>query len=191
MSRYETPQKKSKKFSEMVNYICHKYNQGDLTELKLWKLLFFCEADFYERYDKRLTDIDFIKNTHGPTPEYPLAKKIIERLLEKQCIIKQNESQKYPRFECSKEPALEALTAQELESIQETCKKYFRLSASDLRTLSHQDPIYLGAEKEKDILDFSFVKYRITEESEESHDEKRNVIQLSNKASSKLASLFA
>lgn len=173
MRQRETAPKTTKKFAEIVNYVCHTYNHGDLTEMKLWKLLFFCEADFYEKYGKRLTDIDYIKNTHGPTPEYPLPNG-------------------HPAFICPNELTLQTLSAQELESIQETCEKYSRLPASALRSLSHDDPIFLAAEHEKDILDFSLVRYRVTDDAEDMpRTIKRNVVRVSPATASKLAALVS
>ena len=185
--------KMTDKFAEIVNYICHKYNQGDMTEMKLWKLLFFCEADYYEKYNQRLTDFGYIKNTYGPTPEYPLTKSVIKKLFDKKCVIYKSDRLGRPVFDCPCEPKLNILSAKELESIQETCEKYFRLSANKLSLLSHNDPVFLAAEKDKDALDFSLVRYRPCDDEDDSSNRevKRDIVSLSDVATSKLASLFS
>lgn len=194
MSFARVGQKKVDKFTEIINYICNKYNSGDMTEMKLWKLLFFCEADYYEKYGELLTGLKYIKNTYGPTPEYPAAKIVLDKLKADGCITttKKKENNKIVYIESLYEPQLKHLTARELENVLETCERYYRLSAGELSTLSHNDPIYLAAETEKDSLDFSFSRYRDNEElSPVSVIKNRIKESFSADASSKLLSLFS
>ena len=179
------------KFQEIVLYICNEYGTDDLTQMKLWKILFFCEADYVERHGERLTKVPFIKNTYGPTPDFTLTQQLIDDLVKKGDIFlrdNKNISTNNKVFQCTKQPNLDKLSARDLESIQKTCEKYFLLTASQLSSLSHQDPVYLAAEP-KSKLDFSFVRYR-SEEEEERKLATKEVVKFSPKAMSKLAALF-
>lgn len=186
--------KQDEKFSQILAYVCHEYNAGDLTELKLWKLLFFCEADFFEKFGKRLTGIDFIKNTHGPTPEIGLVRTIIRNLEKNGCLEItpiQGPNGQLNKYSCPKTLGIDKLTSEELDSINQTCKKYFRLKASQLVTLSHRDPVYLAGTKQK-TLDFKYALYRDSDEEQSlpKTKVKPQTIVLSKRAEESLAALF-
>lgn len=172
-------QKNVEKFKELLIYIVKNFNDNEtLTETKLWKLLYFCDADFFEKHGKTITGIDYYKNNYGATPD----KKIIDKVL--------LQIKDYVKIEKIKKPdgkiirvykpqsgyRYQALFADEIEEARSTCEKYYRLSVQDISVLAHKDPPYLGA-KIRERVDFNFVNYREDKDTEEIEGENKSLYQ--------------
>lgn len=164
MRLYNNQQNKTK-LKELVWYICKNYNY-QLFETKLWKLAFFCEADYFEKYNSLITDVPYIKNKYGPTPAYKISEQVLKELLRDNFLTKTEKG----TFVATKDLELKQLKDQQIDAINTTCDRYYRLSTIQICTLAHRDPIYLSAEKLNDKLNFSFVSYRDDEEPEKDED---------------------
>lgn len=155
-------QLKKEKLKELIWYIVKNYNY-ELYETKLWKLLFFCDSDYFEKYGKYLTGIEYIKNKQGPTPFFNIAKKVIEELIKDKNITKASDG----TFVALNDYNLKYFDCQKIDAIKSTCERYYKLNTGEVCTLAHRDPIYLAAENLNDKLDFSFVAYRDNGDLEE------------------------
>jgi len=160
--------KNLEKFKELWAYIVDNFNNdGTLTETKLWKLLYFSEADFFEKNKKTITGIDYYKNKYGATPD----KKVIDdirpqlKAFIRTKKIKTKDGRNITVYESLKEYPCKSVSAQEIEEVRKTCDKYYRLPLNDVCVLAHKDPPYLGAKMGKKI-DFNFVVYREKDEVE-------------------------
>lgn len=150
-----TTQHKKEKLKELIWYICENYNQR-LFETKLWKLIFFCDADYFQKYGEIITAVPYIKNHRGPTPVYGVAGAAISELVDGGYIVRGENAV----FVAIKNYDLKYLDSKQIDAINTTCDKYYKLSTNQICTLAHRDPVYLAAEKLNDVLDFSFVTYR-------------------------------
>src|SRR3972149_3904327 len=115
------PRANVNKFKEVLLYVLSKIGaKPNIGETALYKLLYFIDFDFYEKFETQLTGARYIKNHYGPTPvEF---KKIVENMEEKKEIERvkssyfQYEQKKYlPR----REPDLKFLSAREIKHIDE------------------------------------------------------------------------
>ncbi len=172
------------KLKEIIWFISRNYNSR-LFETKLWKLLFFSEADYYQKYGRPISGVPYIKNTHGPTPSHPASKKVLEGLSRNGYLAKNSDG----TFVATKDLEIKHLTSQEMDSIRSTCEKYFQLSTTDICLLAHKDPVYLAAEK-NGLVDFSFVRYREDEEVD-MKDETFEKIDFGEEVNRKLLSLIS
>jgi hypothetical protein len=159
--------KKLEKFKELLIFIVNNFNNNDLYQTKLWKLLYFCDADYFEKKRKTITGINYYKNNYGPTPD----KNIINEALREigDCVkiekIKKTDNRKLIIFKPLKECDFKYLSANEVEEARDICEKYYRLSVDEIVLLAHKDTPYLGASK-KGKIDFEFVDYRDKENFE-------------------------
>ena len=178
------------KFRELIIYIVHNYNNSEtLTETKLWKLLYFCDADFYEKHKRTITGIEYFKNTYGATPDIKVVDKVLPELKDSVKVetIKKADGKKIKLYkpDDNYQPSYKLLTADEIEEIRKTCEKYYRLSASDVSVLAHKDPPYLGTDMRKPI-DFKFVNYREDEIDDIDENESSYKGTISDEAAGKL-----
>jgi len=156
-------QKKVARMKELIWYICENYNHR-LYETKLWKMTFFCDSDYYQKYKKSISEVSYIKNKQGPTPIYEIAKNAIDELIKYKYVKKTDIG-----YVAIKDYKIKNLGPQETDAINSTCDKYYQLNVNQICTLAHRDPVYLSAEKMNDILDFNFVNYR-DEDTEDTED---------------------
>jgi len=154
MSLSKTQQKKEA-LKELVWYICRNYN-NQLFETKLWKLVFFCDTDHFQKYDVPLTSVPYIKNRRGPTPVYNIAKEALGELVKDKHIMKADNG----TYVALKDYELKYIDTRSIDAINTTCDKYYKLTVNEICTLAHRDPVYLATENYNEILDFSFVSYR-------------------------------
>ena len=139
--RISVPQQNLKKFKEVLLYILGKVGaRPNIGETAIYKLLYFIDFDYYEKFEEQLIGAKYIKNHFGPTPiEF---KKITDQMIEKGEIEKikskyfQHEQKKYlPRRQAD----LKLLSAQEIQHIDEVLVRLAWKNAVELSDYSHSD----------------------------------------------------
>jgi len=164
--RIDVPQKNLKKFKEVLLYILEKVGgKPNVGMTVLYKLLYFIDFDYYEKFEEQLIGATYIKNHFGPTPvEF---KKIVETMEEKGELetVKskyfQHDQTKYlPR----RESDISVLNAKEIKHIDEVLARLGDKNAKDLSDYSHEDIPWLVA-KDNEIIRYEAVFYRTKETS--------------------------
>lgn len=157
----EVPKENVAKFEQVLLYIVHKVgNRPNIGQTALYKLLYFIDFDYYEKYQEYLMGATYIKNTHGPSP-VSFAK--ITRNLEDAGKLVMVQS-KYFGFDQRKylvtaEPEVSTLNAQELKHIDDELQRLAFKTAKELSDFSHIDTPWRVA-KEKQVLNYRHVFYR-------------------------------
>jgi len=153
----------SQKFKEVLLYILQKVGaRPNVGQTVLYKLLYFIDFDYYEKYDEKILGLTYQRNHHGPTP-ITFAKAVEEMkrdgdLEEVKSKFFSFDQKKYlPR----REPDLNKvkLTARELEMIDEVLRKYGGKTASWLSDYSHKD-IPWACHKQGENINYQTVFYR-------------------------------
>ncbi len=169
--RIHVPQRNIRKFKEVLLYILNKVgSKPHIGETVIYKLLYFMDFDYYERYEEQLIGATYIKNHYGPTPaEF---KKIVEQMIREEAIVKvQNEYFSYPqtKYLPRKTPNLSALNARELALIDEVLCRLSDKNATEISEYSHKDVPWLTTEEGKPIL-YESVFYRTSPYSARTSD---------------------
>ncbi len=171
--RIDVPQKNMEKFREVLLYILERVGaRPNIGETVLYKLLYFIDFDFYEKYEKQLIGATYTRNTYGPTPiefkaitDYMIKKGDIERVKSSYF---QYEQKKYlPR----RKPDLSVLSARELEHIDEELGRLAHMSANEISAYSHEDMPWKAALKNGNQLEYEMVFYRSHNHSVRSYDD--------------------
>jgi len=158
--RISVPQKHLKKFKEVLLYILNKIgSKPNIGETVLYKILYFIDFDFYEKYEEQLIGATYIKNHFGPTPKEFV--KIVKEMEEKELIKIKNEYFRYPqtKYLPLRKPDLKILQAHELEIIDEVINRLSEMNATQISEYSHGDVPWLTTENGK-IIDYESVFYR-------------------------------
>lgn len=171
--RISIPQKDFDKFREILLYVLARVGaKPNVGETVLYKLLYFIDFDYYEKYEEQLIGATYIKNHFGPTPvEF---KKLVEEMIETGDleVIKskyfQHEQKKYLAI---RNPDLsKSLSAQELQHIDEVLARLSDKNATELSDYSHQDIPWIVTEEGKPI-DYESVFYRTPKTSVRNYGE--------------------
>ncbi len=133
--------KNLEKFKQVLLYVLQKVGaKPNVGETVLYKLLYFIDFDYYEKFEENLMGSTYIKNHHGPTPlEFP---KIIADMKKKGEVeeIKSHyftyDQKKYLPL---KRPDLSLLSGREIEHIDEVLARLADKNARELSDYSHGD----------------------------------------------------
>jgi len=160
--RISIPQKNFEKFREILLYILFQVGgKPNVGETVLYKLLYFIDFDYYEKYEEQLIGATYIKNHFGPTPvEF---KKLVEKMIkdgELEIIKSKSFQYDQKRYLAVREPDFaKLLSAQELQHINDVLARLSDKNATELSDYSHQDVPWIVAEEGKPI-DYESVFYR-------------------------------
>jgi len=159
--RISVPQQNIKKFKEILLYILEKVGaRPQIGETAIYKLLYFIDFDYYEKYEEQLIGARYIKNHYGPTP---VEFKEIVREMEDRGEVERIKS-KYFQYEQKKylprrSPNLTAFSAREIALVDEVLNRLGGKNAKELSEYSHGD-VPWKSHKEGEIIDYESVFYR-------------------------------
>jgi len=171
--RISVPQKNLEKFKEVLLYVLSKVGgKPNVGEAVIYKLLYFIDFDFYEKFEEQLIGATYIKNYYGPTPvEF---KAIVDDMIQNGEIVKvEGKYFNYPqrKYLPVREPDLTKLKdARELRHIDEVIARLGDKNATELSEYSHEDTPWIIA-KENQPLDYEAVFYRTPKTSVRNYDE--------------------
>lgn len=159
--RISVPQKNVQKFREVLLYILNKVGaKPNIGETVLYKLLYFIDFDFYEKYEKQLIGATYKKSTFGPMPLEFFT--IVKDMIEKKEIEKVNskyfdkEQKKYLPLRSAR---LDILSAKELQLIDEVIDRLSDKTATQISEYSHED-IPWRVTRDQEVIKYETVFYR-------------------------------
>ncbi|MCK4306957.1 DUF4065 domain-containing protein [candidate division WOR-3 bacterium] len=159
--RINVPQKNLEKFKEVFLYILNKIgSKPHIGETVIYKLLYFIDFNFYEKYEEQLVGVTYKKNRYGPTPiEF---KKIADKMMEDEEIIKVDSKYfEYPqtKYLPLRKADLSKLKANEIEVINDVLSRLSDMNAAQISNYSHNDVPWLTTEDGK-VIEYESVFYR-------------------------------
>lgn len=166
--RISVPQENAEKFRQILLYILKKVGgKPNVGMTVLYKLLYFIDFDYYEKFEEQLMGLQYVKNQHGPTP--PLFATVLEKMKADGDIeIIKSKYYQYPQTKYlvnpATEPDLSVLNGREQEHIDWELQRLSDLTAAQLSDLSHRDVPWITAEN-KSPLNYESVFYRTADTS--------------------------
>jgi transcriptional regulator with XRE-family HTH domain len=159
--RISVPQKNLAKFKEILLYILSKTaGKPNVGETVIYKLLYFMDFDYYEKYEEQLIGATYIKNHFGPTPKE--FKKIVDKMILDHDLIKIADKYfKHPqtKYLPLRNPNLSIISAREKELIDDVLTRLSDKNAKELSNYSHGDMPWLS-HKDGEIISYESVFYR-------------------------------
>jgi len=170
--RISVPQKNLEKFKEVLLYILSKVGgRPNVGEAVIYKLLYFIDFDFYEKFEEQLIGATYIKNHYGPTPvEF---KVIADDMIKNKEIVKvDNKYFDYPqkKYLAVRRPNLDVLSGREIEHIDDVLARLADKNANEMKNYSHEDIPWKAAEDGKP-LSYESVFYRDERYSVRNYDD--------------------
>ena len=158
--RISVPQRKLQKFKELLIYILEKVgSKPNVGETVLYKLLYFIDFNFYEKYEEQLIGATYIKNHHGPTPKE--FRKLVKEMEGKELMKVTNRYFQYPqtKYLPLRKPDLTQFKAHEKEIIDDVLNNLSNMNASEISEYSHNDVPWQTTE-DGEIIEYESVFYR-------------------------------
>lgn len=164
--------KNLEKFKQVLLYVLAKVGaKPNIGETVLYKLLYFIDFDYYEKFEENLMGATYIKNHHGPTPvEF---KDIVARM-KKNSELEELKSKYFTytqkKYLPLKRPNLSVLSGREIEHIDEVLARLSDKNARELSDYSHGDVPWL-ARNFGERMSYESVFYRDDKYSVRSYDD--------------------
>jgi len=170
--RINVPQKNLHKFKEVLLYILNKVGaKPAIGETVLYKLLYFIDFDYYEKYEEQLIGATYLKNKYGPTPlEF---RKIVDQMMAKAEIIEIKDKYfAYPqrKYLPLRKPHLGILKGNEIEVINDVLDRLSEMNARQISDYSHHDVPWLTTEDGK-VIEYEAAFYRTPPYSVREYDD--------------------
>ena len=170
--RINIPQKNLLKFKEVLIYILNKVGaKPNIGETVIYKLLYFIDFDYYEKYEEQLIGATYMKNKYGPTPlEY---KKVVDQMIAKDELIEVKDKYfEYPqrKYLPLRKPELGILKGNEIEVIDNVLNRLSDMNAREISDYSHNDVPWLTTDERK-IIEYEAVFYRTPSYSVRKYDD--------------------
>lgn len=156
------PQVNPEKLREVLLYVLEKVGaKPNVGETVLYKLLYFIDFDYYEKYGQSITGLTYVRNHYGPTPTKSFVDVVrgMEQRDELEIVETKFFNNTQRKYLPNVKLELQKLSAKELNHINEELARLSDKTASELTDLSHKDTPWLVAERSKPI-DYRFVFYR-------------------------------
>jgi transcriptional regulator with XRE-family HTH domain len=159
--RIHVPAKNVRKFKEALLYVLRRVGaKPSVGETVIYKILYFIDFDYYEKFKEQLIGATYVKNRHGPTPlEF---QEVVREMIEDGEIERvrsphfQREQKKYlPR----RDPDLAIFSAQEMKTIDDVLGRLSDMNAAKISRYSHDDAPWLST-SDNQIIDYESVFYR-------------------------------
>lgn len=170
--RINVPQKNISKFKEVLLYILNKVGaKPNIGEVVLYKLLYFIDFDYYEKYEEQLIGATYQKNRYGPTPvEFA---KLVQQMEGKDLVRDTTKYFQYPqkKYLPLRKPDLSKLSATEIKTIDQVLEKLSDMNATEISEYSHNDVPWLTTEDGK-VIEYEAAFYRTPPYSVRSYDDK-------------------
>ena len=159
------------KFKEALLYILEKVGaKPNIGETALYKILYFIDFDYFEKFGEPLIGATYIKNHHGPTPTQ--FKKIADTMMDAGELVPvqskyfQYDQKKYLPHRLAN---LELFSAQEIKHIDEVIARLSDKNGSELSFYSHQDIPWIATENQNAI-DYNLVFQRTAPYAQRDHE---------------------
>lgn len=159
--RISVPAKNVRKFKEVLLYLLSKVGaKPHVGETVLYKLLYFIDFNYYEKYEEQLIGATYIRNHHGPSPR-EFIKIVTEMIDKKELVLVKN---KHFQFEQKKylplrEPDLSQFNANEIKLIDDVLDQLSNMNAATISEYSHKDVPWVVTPAGKPI-DYETAFYR-------------------------------
>ena len=164
--RISVPQKNVQKFKETLLYLLTRVGgKPNVGETVLYKLLYFIDFDYYERYEEQLVGATYVKREFGPLPvEFQDIARTMVAENDLQAYGSEYYGMRQKRYMALREPDLSVLNGREIQTIDEVICRLSDMNASKIAEYSHRDVPWLVAD-EGEVLDYESVFYRTPEYS--------------------------
>ncbi|MDA3840765.1 MAG: DUF4065 domain-containing protein [Patescibacteria group bacterium] len=165
-------EKDLKKFKQVLLYILEKVGaKPNVGETVVYKLLYFIDFDYYEKFEENLMGATYIKNHYGPTPvEF---KKIVDKMQkdgELEMIKSKHFQYEQKKYLPLKSANLKNLSAQETSHIDDVLSRLAGKSAKELSAYSHTDTPWMIHEDGEKIR-YESVFYRDNDHSVRNYED--------------------
>lgn len=150
-----------KKYKNAIIFFAQKIQNGTLGKLKLMKLLYYLDFDFFEKYGQSVTGDEYLRFENGPVPR--MAEKIIKEMNGKEIKITRRKTKEglsdKQHIEAIQNFDINLFTKEELVMLEEIASKWEKFSGSEMKAATHGEAPWIST-KPDEVIDYNLAYYR-------------------------------
>jgi len=150
-----------KKYKNAILFFAGKIQNGTLGKLKMMKLLYYLDFDFFEKYGKSVTGDQYLRFENGPVPR--MAEKLLKEMSGKDIKITHRKIKEglnsQQHIEPLKDFDLDVFTKEELLMLEEIASKWEKFTGSEMKAATHGEAPWIST-KPDDVIDYNLAYYR-------------------------------
>lgn len=150
-----------KKYKNVILFFANNIKNGTLGKLKIMKLLYFLDFDFFEKYGKSVTGDEYLRFARGPVPR--MAEKILKEMQGKEIKVRRIKMSSGYQDQQLVEPLknfdLNLFSKEELLMMKDIVKKWENFSGTEMKNASHGEAPWI-ATKPDGVIDYNLSYYR-------------------------------
>ena len=151
----------TKKYKNTILFFAEKIQNGTLGKLKLMKLLYFLDFDYFEKYGTSITGDKYLRFDNGPVPQ--MAEKILKEMDGKEIkISKRKVGEGYKdqmHIEAIGMCDITVFEKEELAMLEEIAGKWEKLTGTEMKNASHGEAPWIATAKDS-VIDYNLAFYR-------------------------------
>jgi len=150
-----------KKYKNAILFFAKKIQNGTLGKLKMMKLLYYLDFDFFEKYGRSVTGDEYLRFENGPVPR--MAEKILKQMSGNEIKITSRKMPKGYNDQQHIEPLVdfnpEFFSKEEILMMEEIADKWEKFTGAEMKSASHGEAPWI-ATKPDNIIDYNLAYYR-------------------------------
>ena len=150
-----------KKYKNAILFFAKKIQNGTLGKLKMMKLLYFLDFDFFEKYGRSVTGDEYLRFEYGPVPR--MGEKILKEMSGNEIQITKRKIadglNDQMHIEALKDFDMNVFTKEELLMLEEVADKWEKFAGTEMKNASHGEAPWI-ATKSNDVIDYNLAYYR-------------------------------
>jgi uncharacterized phage-associated protein len=150
-----------KKYKNAILFFAKRIQNGTLGKLKMMKLLYYLDFDFFEKYGTSVTGDEYLRFENGPVPR--MAEKILKEMngkgikITKRKVADGYHDQLY--IEAMANFDVDVFSKEELLMLEEIAGKWEKFTGSEMKSATHGEAPWI-ATKPDEVIDFNLAYYR-------------------------------
>lgn len=150
-----------RKYKNAIIFFAKNIQNGTLGKLKIMKLLYYLDFDFFEKYGSSVTGDEYLRFDNGPVPR--IAEKILKEMSGKQIkitrhVIKSGYNDQQ-HIEALADFDFNIFTKEELMMLEEITNKWEKFTGTEMKTASHGEAPWISI-KPNGVIDYNLAFYR-------------------------------
>ena len=150
-----------KKYKNAILFFAKKTQNGTLGKLKIKKLLYYLDFDFFEKYGKSVTGDEYLRFEHGPVPR--MAEKILKQMDGKEIKITRRKIKEglndQQHIEALKDFDLSVFSKEELVMLDDIAGKWEKFTGTEMKMATHGEAPWISTEPDG-VIDYNLAYYR-------------------------------
>ena len=151
-----------KKYKNVILFFAQRIQNGTLGKLKIMKLLYYLDFDFFEKYNTSITGDEYLRFDNGPVPR--MAEKFLKEMKDKEIKITNrkvangyNDQQHIEAL--VKDFDVNIFEKEELLMLEEIANKWEKFTGTEMKNASHGEAPWI-ATKPNEVIDYNLSLYR-------------------------------